>query len=428
MKIIQKKLPNGLHLVMAPQADAATATVLILVGTGSKYEKKIENGLSHFLEHMYFKGTTLRPTAKIIAEAFDGLGAISNAFTDKEYTGYYAKGNPAHTDQFIDILSDIYLHSTFPEVEIEKEKGVVIEEINMYEDMPQYKAGENLFTLMYGDQPAGWSTIGPKATVSSFTRKNLLKYQDAHYTAENTIVLVAGAIDPVVVQKQVKALFATSASFALRATAAKGRKKTADKQTDPQSILFHKQTDQAHLILGFRSLPIGHPDRPVVSLLSTLLGGGMSSRLFIRIREELGAAYYIHSEQETFTDHGIFSIAAGIDKTRFDEIMKGIIDELIRVKAELISNEELIKIKEQTIGMMRLGLESSDSIAGFYGMQLLLKGEYKTPEQFTKEYMSVTAADIQRVAKKIFIAKNANLSVVGPFEKQKVTTEVLKSL
>lgn len=423
MKIIQKKLPNGLRLVMAPQADAATATVLILVGTGSKYEKKTENGLSHFLEHMYFKGTILRPTAKSIAEAFDGLGAISNAFTDKEYTGYYAKGNPAHADQFIDILSDMYLHSTFPEIEIEKEKGVVIEEINMYEDMPQYKAGENLFTLMYGDQPAGWSTIGLKATVSSFTRNNLLKYQHAHYTAENTIVLVTGAIDPVAVQRQIKK------SFTLLSTKkAVSKSKVIDKQTDPQSILFHKQTDQAHLILGFRSLPTGHPDRPVVSLLSTLLGGGMSSRLFIRIREELGAAYYIHSEQETFTDHGIFSIAAGIDKTRFDEIMKGIVDELIRVKTELVSKEELVKIKEQTVGMMRLGLESSDSIAGFYGMQLLLKGEYKTPEQFTREYMAVTAADIQRVAKKIFIAKNANLSVVGPFEKQKITTEVLKTL
>lgn len=423
MKIIQKKLPNGLRLVMAPQADAATATVLILVGTGSKHEKKIENGLSHFLEHMYFKGTALRPTAKIIAEAFDGLGAISNAFTDKEYTGYYAKGNPAHTDQFIDVLSDIYLNSTFPDIEIGKEKGVVIEEINMYEDMPQHRVGENLFTLMYGDQPAGWSTIGSKETVSSFTRKDLMRYQQGHYTAENTIVMVAGAIDPAAVQQQVKKAFAT-----LSVAKAGTKKKTIDKQAEPQSVLFHKQTDQAHLILGFRSVPIGHPDRPVLSLLSTLLGGGMSSRLFLHIREELGAAYYIQTEQEALTDHGVFMVAAGIDKTRYAEIMEGVVKELVKVKTELVSPEELKKVKEQTIGMMRLGLESSDSIAGFYGMQLLLKGEYKTPEQFTKEYMAVTAADIQRVAKKLFVAKNANLSVVGPFEKGIVTTDILKNL
>jgi predicted Zn-dependent peptidase len=435
MKIIQKTLSNGLRLVMVPQADAATATVLILVGTGSKYEKKTENGLSHFLEHMYFKGTESRPSAKILAEAFDGLGAISNAFTDKEYTGYYAKGNPAHTDQFIDILSDIYLHSTFPENEIGKEKGVVIEEINMYEDVPQYKAGENLFALMYGDQPAGWSVIGPKATINSFSRKDLIRYQRAHYTPENTIVMVAGGIDPKVVQQQVKTAFtapklvrAEAGIASAKATAHRGKKKTVDTQIKAQSVLFHKATDQAHLIVGFRSLPLNHPDRSALSLLSTLLGGGMSSRLFLRLREELGAAYYVHTETETFTDHGIFSIAAGIDKTRFAGIMESIIAELARIKNEPVSAVELTKAKEQSVGMMRLGLESSDSIAGFYGMQLLLKGEYKTPEQMTKEYMAVTPADIQRVARKLFVAKNANLSVVGPFEKGIVTPAIFTTL
>jgi predicted Zn-dependent peptidase len=423
MKIIEKKLSNGLRVVMIPQADAQTATALILVGTGSKYEKKTENGLSHFLEHMYFKGTTNRPNAKTIAEAFDTLGALSNAFTTHEYTGYYAKGNPAHTNEFIDILSDIYCNSLFPESEIKKEIGVVLEEINMYEDMPSYKASEQLFELMYGDQPAGWSVIGPKATVSSFTRKDLIRYQKSHYTADNTIVVIAGSIDPVTVYKKIKVAFA-----GITTATAHRRKKVIDTQSAPQSILLYKKTDQANLALGFRSIPIVHADRAAVSLLAMILGGGMSSRLFLLLREELGAVYDVHIEHDVFTDHGVFAIAAGIDKTRLDEIVSRIIGELVLIKNELVSEKELAKVKEQAIGMMRLGLESSDSIAGFYGTQVLLKGMYSTPEQLTKEYMKVTAEDIQRVAKKIFVSEHANLSVVGPFEKKAVKSSLLAGL
>jgi predicted Zn-dependent peptidase len=423
MKIIEKKLPNGLRILMLPQADAQTATALVLVGTGSKYEKKNENGLSHFLEHMYFKGTIARPNAKTIAEAFDKLGAISNAFTEKEYTGYYTKGNPAHVSEFITILSDIYINSIFPESEIKKEIGVVLEEISMYEDMPSYKAGEQLFALMYGDQPAGWSVIGPKATVSTFTRKDLVRYRKMHYTAANTIVVVAGAFDPKAIEKQIKAAFAKAST----ATASR-RKKTADKQIAPQSAMLHKKTDQANIALGFRSLPLGHPDRAVLSLLSMILGGGMSSRLFLLLREELGAVYDVHIEQDTYTDHGVLSIVAGIDKNRLDEIIQSIVKELVIIKNELVPADELAKVKEQAIGMLRLGLESSDSIAGFYGTQLLLKGSYKTPEQLTKEYMKVTAEDIQRVAKKIFVPQHANLAVVGPFEQKQISSSLLKKL
>ncbi len=423
MKIIEKKLPSGLRVVMIPQVDAPTATVLLLVGTGSKHETKKENGLSHFLEHMYFKGTELRPSARAISEALDNLGAVSNAFTSQEYTGYYAKGNPKHAETFIDILSDIYLHSTFPEKEIAKEKGVIIEEINMYEDMPQFKVGEQLSSLLYGDQPAGWSVLGPKDNITGFSRKDFLKYRQQHYTAGNTIVVIAGAFDQAAVQKKVKSAFAGISTIA-----ATKPKKVKDRQSQPQSILFQKPTDQAHMILAFRSVPTDHADSAAVSLLSTILGGGMSSRLFLQLREEMGAAYYVRADQESFIDHGIFSIAAGIDKTRFAEIVGSIITILKEIKTTLVSPAELNKVKEYTLGMMRLGLESSDSIAGFYASQILLKGKYKTPEQLTKEYMKVTAADIQRLARKIFIEKHANLSVVGPFEKDLITPSLLQDL
>jgi predicted Zn-dependent peptidase len=423
MKIIQKTLSNGLRIVMAPQPDAATATVLILVGTGSKYETKKENGLSHFLEHMYFKGTELRPTARIIAETLDNMGAVSNAFTSHEYTGYYAKGNPSHVKAFIDVLSDIYLHSTFPEKEIEKEKGVIIEEINMYDDMPQRKVWDRLFVLMYGDQPAAWPISGSKEDVRSFTRKDFINYEKNHYTAGNTIVTVAGAFDPKEIQTCIKVAFA-----AISSTGARSKKKVSDKQIAPQSTFFHKKIDQAHIALAFRSVPYNHPDAAAVSLLATILGGGMSSQLFLLLREELGAAYYVSAEHDPYTDHGIFSITAGIDKSRYTEVVQRIIEVLKGIKTTIISPEELHKVKEFTLGMMRLGLESSDSIAGFYGSQVLLKNSYRTPEQLTKEYMAVTAQDIQRVAKKLFVSNHANISVVGPFEKGFITSDILKNM
>ena len=196
VKPILKTLKNGLRILLIPQPQAATATALILVATGSKYENKATSGLSHFLEHMFFKGTTKRPSAKNICETLDEIGSISNAFTSQEYTGYYAKGSPQHVDKYLDVLSDIYLDSTFPEGEIAKEKGVIIEEINMYEDMPQHKVGQALVTLMYGDQPAGWPIIGTKENVLAFSRKDFIDYHHLHYHADNTIIVLAGAIDP----------------------------------------------------------------------------------------------------------------------------------------------------------------------------------------------------------------------------------------
>lgn len=423
MKIIQKKLPSGLRVVMVPHAEAPTATVLVFVGTGSKHESKPESGLSHFLEHMYFKGTTLRPSARAILEELDSLGAVSNAFTSSEYTGYYTKGNPKHIETFIEILSDIYLHSTFPEKEIEKEKGVIIEEINMYEDMPHDKVWKVLFAAMYGDQPAAWPITGSKENVLGFSRKDFLRYQKQHYAASNTVVVVAGSFDPAAVQQAVKTSFA-----AISREIPKKAKKVIDTQAEAKVAIHTKTTDQMHIVLAFRSIALGHPDRAAVSLLSTILGGGMSSRLFLELREERGAAYYVRAEQDSYIDHGMFAISAGIDKSRYEEIMESIVTVLKEMKDTPVSAAELAKVKEYTLGMMRLGLESSDSIAGFYGTQLLLKGGYQTPEQLTKEYMKVTAADIQRVAKKILDSRKATLAVVGPIQRESVSTEVLKKL
>lgn len=423
MKILEKKLANGVRIVMIPQPDAPTATALLLVGTGSKYETNKERGLSHFVEHMLFKGTEKYPTARSISEALDNLGAISNAFTSYEFTGYYAKGSPQHIPTFLDVLSDIYLHSTFPEKEIEKEKGVIVEEINMQEDDPQRKIWDVLLALVYGDQPVGQTVIGTKESVTSFSRKDFLHYVKNHYIANNTMIVVSGAFDPKSVYKVVAARFAGAS-----AGRARGPKKVVDKQTAPQITVFKKNTDQAHIALAFRSVPLNHADGPTASLLATILGGGMSSRLFLELREELGAAYYTRAEQDGFVDHGLFTISAGIDKNRLQEITQRIIALLKDLKDNPVSKEELQKVKEYSLGMLRLGLESSDNIAEYYGMQLLLKGTYRNPEQLTKEYLKVTASDIQRLAKKIFVANHANLAVIGPFEGNTISPHFLKRL
>jgi predicted Zn-dependent peptidase len=416
-------LENGLRIIAIPRPEAAIVTALVLVGTGSKYESKEENGLSHFLEHMCFKGTVRRPSAKVISEELDGVGAVSNAFTSHEYTGYYAKGSPKHLSTFIDVLSDTYLNSTFPEAEIQKEKGVIIEEINMYEDLLQHKVAEELLSLMYGDQPAGWPIIGNKETVSSFTRKDFVSYKKKHYHADNTVVAICGPIDIKDTVKKVEAAFShidTHKSAKM--------KKVKDAQHTPMLRVVSKQIPQAHMAIGFRSVPFRHPDAPAVALLATILGRGMSSRLMQKLREELGAVYYVHAEQDSFIDHGIFGIIAGIDKDRPNFIIQCVLDELKNLKEKLLSKEELTKAKEYTLGMIRLGLESTDDIAGFYATPLILKKDFKTPEQIIKEYTAVTAEDMRRVARKLFVPKRANIAILGPYVEKDIDLKPFSNL
>ncbi len=422
-KPILKTLPNGLRVLVIPEPNALTLTTLVLVGTGSKYETKAENGLSHFLEHMCFKGTTALPSSRAVMETFDRIGSVVNAFTSNEYTGYYAKGSPKHLKKFVTVLSDIYMNSTFPEKEIEKEKGVVIEEINMYEDIPQHRVGQALTTLVYGDQPVGWPILGTKETVRSFTRQDFMRYKTKHYHAKNTIVVVSGPVEV----KDVQALVLDSFGK-LDASAATKKKKVAVSKKTFKSVVVNKKSDQAHMVLGFHSLPYGHRDNPAIGLLATVLGRGMSSRLFQVLREEMGAAYYVSCGNDTQTDTGLFEISAGIDSSRPNVILERICSMLSSMKETLISEQELQKALEYTLGMMRLGLESSDDMAGFYGAQVLMKGGFKTFAEIASEYKAVTAMDIRRVARKIFVAENCSLAVLREFTVNDIDTKPFRSL
>ncbi len=421
MKYIKKVLNNGLRVVTVPMKDNPTVTVLVLVEAGSKYEAKEINGLSHFLEHMCFKGTTKRPKAIDISRELDAIGSQYNAFTAQEYTGYYAKSDAKHFKKIFDIVSDIYLNSTFPETEMEKEKGVIIEEINMYEDLPNRHVQDLMMELLYGDQPAGWNIAGEKKNILAMKRDDFVKYKKAHYLPGATTIVVAGKVTEKEVLAEVKKVFGKIED------GKKSKKlKVKESQNKPEVMVKFKETDQTHFVLGMRTYDLFNKKNAVLSLLGGVLGGGMSSRLFQKLREEMGVGYYVRAYNDAYTDHGFFQVSAGVDNKRIVEVIDAVLVECNKLKSELVSDEELNKVKECLIGNMKLSLESSDDIANFYGGQELLKKEMKNAEEKAKELRKVTAKEIQKLAREIFQDQKLNLALIGPFKDKAEFTKILK--
>ncbi len=408
MKFSKKTLPNGLRIITVPMKDNPTVTVMVLVEAGSKYETKKNNGISHFLEHLCFKGTTLRPTAQSISHELDSLGAHYNAFTSHEFTGYFAKSSANHQAKILDIVSDIYLHSTLPEKEIEKEKGVIVEEINMYEDIPQRQVQDEFMALLFGDQPAGFPVTGSKENVLGFRRSDFADYRTAHYVAQATTVIVAGNFE------EEKVIAAVSEKFSKISTGPKaGKPAVVERQTKPAVAVKEKVTDQVHLVLGLPSIRAADPRNAAFRVLATMLGGGMSSRLFVRLREEMGVCYYVSASHDPMTDHGLFEISAGVDKKRVAEVVETLIAELKKTKEDEVSAAELTKVKEYIVGTMSLSLESSDALADFYGFQELMRRKLEQPDQIAREIRAVTAADLRRVANDFFVTEHLNLALIG---------------
>ena len=308
MNFKKTTLSNGLRVITIPVKDNPAVMVLVMVETGSNYETKAENGLSHFLEHMCFKGTTKRPKITDIAKELDGLGAQNNAFTSNEFTGYYAKAAKKHFFKLFEIVSDLYMNQTLPAEDVDKERGVILEEINMYEDLPQRKVGYVLAKLMYGDVPAGRSILGFRENIKKFKRSDFVNYRDKHYVASKTIVIVVGNINERIVLKEVKE------NFKNISTSKKIPKvKVIEKQKMPGLLIHQKKTDQTHMIMAFRAYSAKDKRIPALTLLAEILGQGMSSRLFHRLRDEMGACYYVRAEHDGGTDHGIFAISVGIN-------------------------------------------------------------------------------------------------------------------
>jgi predicted Zn-dependent peptidase len=401
--------------------DNPTATVLVLVEAGSKYEKKKVNGISHFLEHMCFKGTTKRPKAIDISKELDTLGSQYNAFTAQEYTGYYAKSDAKHFAKIFDIVSDIYLNSTFPNAEMEKEKGVIIEEINMYKDMPNRHVQDLIMKLLYGNQPAGWNVAGEKKNILKMKRDDFITYKKMHYLPEATVLVVAGQVTEKKVISEVNKIFRK---------VPRGRKinkiKVKEIQKKPKVLVNFKKTDQTHFVLAVRTYDLFSRKNAILSVLGGILGGGMSSRLFQKLREEMGVGYYIRAYNDAYTDHGFLQISAGVDNKRVNEVIKAILNECNILKKEKINKEELEKVKEYLIGNMKLSLESSDDIANFHGGQELLKREIHSAEQKAKEIRKITTSQIQNLAKDIFKNNKLNLALIGPFKEKARFLKILK--
>jgi len=421
MKFSKKVLKNGLRVITVPMKDNPTVTVLVLVEAGSKYETKRINGISHFLEHMCFKGTTRRPKATDISKELDSLGSQYNAFTAQEYTGYYAKSDARHFKQIFDVVSDIYLNSTFPEAEMQKEKGVIIEEINMYEDMPHKHVQDLMMKLLYGDQPAGWNVAGEKKNILNMKRRDFVSYHKKHYLPEATVLIVAGQVKEREVINEVKKIFGT-----VKRGEKDQKVKVKEKQTYPQALVNFKKTDQTHFVLSVRTCDLFDQKNAVLSVLGGVLGGGMSSRLFVKLREEMGVGYYVRAYNDSYTDHGFFQVSAGVDNKRIKEVLRAVLEECKKFKNQKVSAEELNKVKEYLIGNMKLSLESTDDIANFYGGQELLKREILKIEEKAKEIRKVTAEQIRSLAKDIFKNNKLNLALIGPFKEKKEFLRILK--
>ena len=421
MQFNKTVLPNGLRVITIPMNDNPSVTVLVMVAAGSKYETKAENGISHFLEHMVFKGTPRRPKAVDISRELDSIGAQHNAFTSHECTGYFAKVAARHAHVALDIISDMYMNPLFDTAEMEKEKGVINEEIRMYEDMPQSKVARLFMELVYGDQPAGRDVLGTEANILSFDRQAFISYRDAQYVAGATTVVVSGHFNKEKILADIEKYFA-----GISAKGAKQKATVLDSQDGPRVKIGWKETDQTHLILGVRSFSLASPYRPALSVLSCILGKGMSSRLFDKLRNEMGICYYVGTDSDLYTDHGLFEVSAGVDNSRADEAIKVILFELGRTTREKVTDAELTKVKDFIAGNIMLGLETSDERANYAGGREVLEGKVNTPEESISKIRAVTAEQVMDVAQKIFVDKNLNLAIVGNYKDEERFRKLLK--
>ena len=421
MKFKKKILKNGLRAIVAPMKDSPTVTALILVETGSKYETKKINGLSHFLEHMCFKGTIKRRNSQMISTELDALGTNYNAFTGQEYTGYYVKGDTKNFKKIFDIVADIYLNSIFPEAEMEREKGVIIEEINMYEDMPQQHVQDMMMELLYGNQPAGWNIAGPRENIRKMKRQDFIKYHKGHYVPQATTVIVAGGIKEESAFNEIKNIFGD-----IKKRPKTKKLKVVERQSAPKIMWQERKTDQSHIVFGFRTQNLFDKRNPAIRVLSAILGAGMSSRLFHKMREELGVCYYISASNNAFTDHGFLDISVGVTNGRVLEVVSEILKECKRLTQNLVSEKELQKVKQFIIGNSKMSLESSDEIANFLGGQEILKKEIDLPDVKFGEIENVSDKDIIKIAKEIFQNKNLNLAGIGPKQDSKKLKNTLK--
>jgi predicted Zn-dependent peptidase len=407
----RQTLSNGIRVLTAPMAHAKSTSCIVMFAAGSRYETPESSGIAHFAEHMFFKGTERRPRSRDITTEIDAIGGEFNAFTGKEYTGYYVKCAADQRHIAFDVLVDMLRHSKFEPEEIEREKGVIVEEMNMYFDTPRDYIGGLYDTLLYGDQPLGWDIIGRKETVRGASRDTFLDYIDRWYKPERMVVGVGGKIEGDLIA-ELEVLLGDIDS------AETGQPSSVELSENgrPRVLVHTKQSDQAHLCLGVRSYPLDHPDRYALQLVTTVLGGGMSSRLFTEVRERRGLAYYVFGHNNSYTDAGSLYAQAGVDINRIDEAVTTIVDELRRIADEPVPAEELEKARNSAKGRFVLQLESPHGTIMFGLRREVLEGRAAEPDEVLAGLDAVTAEDVQRVAQDVIAVNGPNLAVIGPFD------------
>ena len=413
MAVFQREvLPNGLRLLAAPMPQVQSVACFIMLSAGSRYETPETSGIAHFAEHMFFKGTERRPTAQQIGLELDGIGAEFNAFTGKEYTGYYVKCAAEHRQHAFDVLVDMLRHSTFEPEEIEREKGVIVEEMNMYFDTPRDYISGVYHHLLFGDTPLGWDIIGRKETVRGATRETFLDYVNRWYKGPKMVVGIAGNFDERV-RREVEEMLGEVESDD---PGAAPPLEVPDNGSGPRVHIHSKESDQAHIAMGVPSYPLSHPDRYALQILGTVLGTGMSSRLFTEVRERRGLAYYVFATNHSYTDTGTLYSQAGVDINRIDEAIETIARELKKIAAEPVPADELEKSKNVAKGRFVLQTESPHGMIMFGLRREVLEGEVEEPEDVLAGIDSVTVEDVQRVAQDVIGKNGLNLALIGPFD------------
>lgn len=402
------------NIFLKPLHETNAISVLVLVKTGSRYENEKNNGVAHFIEHLLFKGTKKRPTSLSISKELDGIGADYNAFTSKDKTGYYIKAPKEHLELALDILSDMIFHSKFDDVEIERERGVIIEEINMYNDNPVMNIDSLIENSVFNGHALGRQISGEIKNLKSITKNDILKFYKQYYKRENMFIGIAGNFSERSAKKLINKYFKIK-DF--------DNAKTFDVfkpyQKSIQVQLNEKNTDQVHLAIAFSSVKYEDKYDKALELLSVILGGNMSSRLFMKIREKLGLCYYIRCESLHYEDTGIFSILSGLDKSRIEEAIKNIFKELKNFTKKGITKEELDMAKEFLKGKFMLRMEDSMNVVAFYCEQLIMTGKFKSFEKVMSEFDKVAKKDILEAGRKIFSKDKVNLAVISPHKDKK---------
>jgi predicted Zn-dependent peptidase len=421
MSVFQRDtLSNGLRVLTAPLDHAKSVACYIMLAAGSRYEDASNRGIAHFAEHMFFKGTERRPTARDLSMEVDKIGGEFNAFTSKEYTGYYIRCAGEERDTALDVLVDMLRNSKFDSGELEREKGVIIEEMNMYFDTPRDYVSSLYEELVFGSNPLGWETLGTRDTVTSATRDTFTGYLGQWYKPPRIVVGVAGQIGDGLLPKLEELLGDMSGNGKDRPQPAE-----VERSAQPRIRVLRKDSDQANVCVGVPSYPLDHPDRYALVLLGTVLGTGMSSRLFLEVRERRGLAYYVFAHNSSYTDAGTLFAQGGVDLKRAEEAVKVIADEFRKLADEPVGEEELEKARALAKGRFVLQTESPNGLILFGLRREVLEGAAVEPEELLAGLDAVTAEDVQRVAQDVIGGSGLRMALIGPFDEPEKFEQLL---